>query len=106
MQHHSLLLATVLWLNVAYAEPIPLEPVRGQVQLQDLANVAITLGIYFEIFDYELPEANCIHFYVEEIGSSRERRHDGGGVCELDGPMRLTVQWQLQAGALVFHFGI
>ena len=104
LKHHSLLFAPVLWLGVAFAESIPLEAVRGQVQLQDLANVASTLGVHFDIFDYEAPEAHCIHFYVEETGPLRERRHDVGGECGLDGPQRLTVQWQLQPSELSFQF--
>ncbi len=104
MKHQSLLLAPVLWLSVAFAEPITLEPVRGQVELRDLANVASTLGVHFDIFDYESPEAHCIHFYIEETGPLRERRHDVGGECGLDGPQRLTVQRRLQPGELVFRF--
>jgi hypothetical protein len=104
MKHHCLLLAPVFWLNVAFAEPIPLQAVTGQVELRDLANVASTLGVHFKIFDYEAPAAHCIHFFVEEKGPLREERHDAGGECGSGGPQRLTVQWRIQEGELTFHF--
>ena len=45
---------------------VDLIPARGDVQFQDLSNLAEFMGIRFKSFDYETAEPHCIHFYVDE----------------------------------------
>lgn len=85
--------------------PVDLVPVRGDVQFQDLSNLAEFMGIRFKTFDYETAEPHCIHFYVDEksVGGDTTR-HDGRGECGLAGPHRLTIQWKKEGGWLDFRF--
>lgn len=85
--------------------PVGLVPVRGDVQFQDLSNLAEFMGIRFKSFDYETAEPRCIHFYVDEKSVNGETiRHDGGGECGLAGSHRLTVQWKVEDGSIDFRF--
>ena len=82
----------------------PLEKVGENVQAQDLANLASALGVQFEIFDYDLDEAHCVHFFVDEIDDENGARHDAHGLCGVAGPQRLTVQWKKEDGQAQFRF--
>ena len=85
--------------------PVDLVPVRGDLQFQDLSNLAEFIGIRFKSFDYETSEPHCIHFYVDEKSANGDTtRHDGSGECGLAGPHRLTVQWKVEECSLDFRF--
>ncbi|MEE8528897.1 MAG: hypothetical protein V3S70_10035, partial [Gammaproteobacteria bacterium] len=100
----SVLLIMTVLLNgnsLASDTPVDLVPVRGDVQFQDLSNLAEFMGIRFKSFDYETAEPHCIHFYVDEKSvNGNTTRHDGSGECGLGGSHRLTVQWKVEDGSL------
>lgn len=81
-----------------------LDKVDDRLQAQDLANLADALGVRFEIFDYELDDPHCVHFFVDEIDGSDRVRHDGHGLCGVAGPHRLTVQWKIGNEQAQFRF--
>ena len=84
---------------------VDLVPVRGDVQFQDLSNLAEFMGIRFKSFDYETAEPHCIHFYVDEKSVNGDTtRHDGRGECGLAGPHRLTIQWKVEDSSVEFRF--
>ena len=106
-QFSVLLISTVLLNGNSSASdaPVDLVPVRGDIQFQDLSNLAEFIGIRFKSFDYETAEPHCIHFYVDEKPANADTtRHDRGGDCGLAGPHRLTIQWMTEAGWLDFRF--
>lgn len=104
----SVLLILTALLNsnsLASDAPVDLVPVRGDVQFQDLSNLAEFMGIRFKSFDYETAEPHCIHFYVDEKSVNGDTtRHDGRGECGLAGSHRLTVQWKVVDSSVEFRF--
>lgn len=86
------------------AEPVSLTP-TGEVQAQDLDNLAATLGVMMQRYDYDTEEPRCLHFYVDEVTvDGDEQRHDGAGLCGLAGPQRLTIQWVTEGSEISFKF--
>ncbi|MEM7504442.1 MAG: hypothetical protein AAF417_20560 [Pseudomonadota bacterium] len=91
----SALVGTVTAGSVALGDAT-LDKVDNRLQVRDLANLAGALGVGFELFDYELDDPHCIHFFVDETAESDRIRHDGHGLCGLGGRHRLTVQWKVE----------
>ena len=81
-----------------------LTKVDTDLRVQDLANLADVLGVRFEIFDFEIEEPHCVHFFVDKIDENTTVRLDGHGLCGLAGPQRLTIQWTEVAGQVQFQF--
>lgn len=86
-------------------DEVPVSPVRGVVEMRDLANVASELGLRIEMFDYETSQDHCLHFYVDTSTNDKPvTRHEGGGHCGIAGKHRLTVSWRLDGERAKFSF--
>lgn len=97
-------LATTVASVAGGAEPVSLTP-TDEVQAQDLDNLAATLGVMMQRYDYDTEEPRCLHFYVDEINvNGDQQRHDGAGLCGLAGPQRLTIQWKVDDSEVNFKF--
>ena len=97
--------ALLFGLPWAVGDTLRLTQVDKIREASDLANLADAVGVRFEIFDFDAVNPHCVHFFVDEmIGSDSKTRHDGGGLCGLAGPQRLTVQWKADSGRLAFRF--
>lgn len=87
------------------AETYELRPGLSDISMQDLRNLAFAVGVDMGIFDYEIAEDHCLHFFVEvREDHDPAETIDSRGVCSVGGPHRLTIQWREQDGELLFHF--
>ena len=101
-----ILLLLLIHGNSALSQKIEVVPAKGQISVRDLNHFGGTLGLRSYLYDYELENHYCIHFWVRiEPDTSEPQVNDVGGLCTSGGSQRLTIQLsQLNDGQLQPHF--